>query len=68
MQDEKHARDSAPIEADCDYLCCRRYSRAYLHHLFRLKDLLSIRLATIHNLRFAMRLMKRWQKRRQVSQ
>lgn len=68
MQDEKHARDGGPIEADCDCLCCRRYSRAYLHHLFRLKDPLSVRLATIHNLRFYMRLMKRLQKLRQTAQ
>ena len=41
----------------CDCLCCSDYSRAYLHHLFRVKDVLGWRLATIHNLRFYMRLM-----------
>ena len=46
------------IDADCDCYTCRRFSSAYLNHLFRSKELLAYRLATIHNLRFIMGLME----------
>lgn len=48
----------APIEDGCDCYTCREYSAAYVHHLFRAKELLAYRLATIHNLRFILRLME----------
>jgi queuine tRNA-ribosyltransferase len=57
IHDGKYARDDSPIDSRCDCLCCRRYSRAYLHHMFHIRDALAYRLATIHNLRFYMRLM-----------
>ena len=59
MQDDKFVRDERPVEEWCDCLCCRRYSRAYLHHLFQIGDALALRLATMHNLRFYMRLMEK---------
>lgn len=59
MRDEKHARDSRPVDAGCDCLCCRTYSRAYLRHLFRIRDTLAARLATLHNLRFYAQLIGR---------
>lgn len=40
------------IEEGCDCLACTTFSRAYLHHLFRSKEMLGQRLASIHNLRF----------------
>ena len=46
-----------PIDPDCDCYTCARFSAAYLHHLFRAKELLAMRLGTIHNLRFIFRLM-----------
>ena len=55
--DKKYIKADEPIESGCDCLCCRRYSLAYLHHLFRIGDTLAFRLATIHNLRFYARLM-----------
>ncbi len=58
LQDKKHVRDDSPLDPECDCLCCRHYSRAYLHHLFRVGDGLAHRLATIHNLRFYTRLMQ----------
>ncbi len=58
MQDDKHRRDAGPVSEGCDCLCCRSYSRAYLHHLFAIRDPLAHRLATIHNLRFYSRLME----------
>jgi queuine tRNA-ribosyltransferase len=51
------ARD-APIEEGCDCYACRNFSVAYVHHLFKAKELLAYRLATIHNLRFVLRLME----------
>ena len=57
-RDRKHVRAAGPVDSHCDCLCCAGYSRAYLHHLFRVKDTLAFRLATIHNLRFYSRLMQ----------
>ena len=57
--DERYARDDKPIDATCDGLCCQRYSRAYIHHLFAIGETLSLRLATMHNLRFYARLMEK---------
>ena len=51
-------RCDAPLEPDCDCYTCRTFSAAYLHHLFKCEELLAYRLATIHNLRFLMRLME----------
>jgi queuine tRNA-ribosyltransferase len=47
-----------PVDPDCDCYTCRNFSAAYLHHLFKASELLAYRLATIHNLRFIMRLIK----------
>ena len=47
-----------PIEDGCDCYTCRNFSAAYLHHLFKCEELLAYRLATIHNLRFVLRLME----------
>lgn len=54
----KWAADDAPIQEDCDCLTCRRYSRAYIRHLFKADEALGPRLATVHNLRFLVRLME----------
>ncbi len=59
IQDKEHMRAKEPLSASCDCLSCSRYSRAYLHHLFRVGDPLFHRLATIHNLRFMTQLMER---------
>ena len=48
----------APLEEGCTCYTCRHFSAAYLHHLFRCKELLAYRLATIHNLHFVLRLME----------
>ena len=50
-------RDFGPLDADCDCYTCAHYSRAYLHHLFKAKEMLSSTLATIHNERFIIRLV-----------
>jgi len=46
-----------PIDKGCDCYTCQNFSAAYLHHLFKCEELLAYRLATIHNLRFVLRLM-----------
>jgi queuine tRNA-ribosyltransferase len=52
-----HRRDPAPIEADCPCYCCRQFSRAYLHHLFQVDEMLGPTLLSIHNICFYLRLM-----------
>ena len=47
-----------PIEDGCDCYTCGHFSAAYLHHLFRAREILAYRLATVHNLRFVLRLME----------
>ena len=49
---------SGPVDESCDCYTCLNFSAAYLHHLFKAKELLAYRLASIHNLRFIMRLME----------
>jgi queuine tRNA-ribosyltransferase len=51
--------DPAPLEDGCRCLACRRFSRAYLAHLFRARELLAYRLATVHNLTFTLDFMAR---------
>ncbi|MCD4684339.1 MAG: queuine tRNA-ribosyltransferase family protein [Anaerolineae bacterium] len=55
--DVKHTKAALPTEPGCDCATCQRYSLGYLHHLFKIKDALYPRLATIHNVRFMMRLV-----------
>ncbi len=50
--------DGAPIEADCGCLTCKRYSRAYLRHLFRMNEISAHRLLSIHNLSYTLRLVR----------
>ena len=54
---EKYIKDQAPISEYCDCHTCQNYSRAYLHHLFKIEDSLAGRLATIHNLRMYSRVI-----------
>ncbi len=48
--------DKDPIDALCDCEACRHYSKAYIHHLFKAKEILGIRLLTEHNLRFVLKI------------
>lgn len=54
-----HAEDTAPIDEKCDCPACRRFSRAYLRHLYISDEILGVRLNTMHNLTFYARLMER---------
>ena len=50
--------DHEPIDPKCDCYACKRYSRGYLNHLFRARELTFFRLASIHNLHYYLNLMK----------
>ena len=47
-----------PIEENCDCYTCKTFTAGYVHHLFKANELLAYRLATIHNVRFVLRLME----------
>jgi queuine tRNA-ribosyltransferase len=49
--------DQRPLDEWCGCYTCRRYSRAYIHHLFRSEELLGIRLVSLHNVAFLLKLM-----------
>lgn len=57
----KFKDDLRPLSPFCDCFTCRHHSRSYLRHLFKIKDTSAYRLATIHNLRFYARLIKKLQ-------
>jgi queuine tRNA-ribosyltransferase len=59
LKNAKYARDEEPIDPECDCPVCRRYSRAYLHHLFKAEEMLAMRLAVTHNLYFYNKLMEK---------
>ncbi len=50
--------DDGPVEQGCDCYTCRTFSAAYVHHMFKSGELLAYRLATLHNVRFVLRLME----------
>ena len=50
-------RNFGPIDESCDCYTCAHYTRAYLHHLFKAKEMLASTLCTIHNERFTVRLV-----------
>jgi queuine tRNA-ribosyltransferase len=52
-----HKRDPRPLQSDCPCPVCRRFSRAYLHHLFMAKEMLGPTLLSLHNVAFYCRLM-----------
>jgi queuine tRNA-ribosyltransferase len=53
----RYQRDFTPIDAECDCYTCGHYTRAYIRHLFKAKELLASTLCTIHNERFVIRLV-----------
>jgi queuine tRNA-ribosyltransferase len=57
LKQARWARDPSPLQGDCPCLACRRFSRAYLRHLFMVEELLVYRLLSLHNLTFFLGLM-----------
>lgn len=56
IKNARFARDFAPLDPDCACPVCATYTRAYLHHLYRAGEILSLRLNTLHNLFFMLQL------------
>ncbi|PIN74341.1 tRNA guanosine(34) transglycosylase Tgt [Candidatus Woesearchaeota archaeon CG10_big_fil_rev_8_21_14_0_10_45_16] len=54
----KFKEDSSPLDENCSCLVCRKYSKAYIYHLFKVKELLFYSLMTYHNLAFFFRLLE----------
>lgn len=59
LNNNKYERDPRPIEEGCGCPACRSYSRAYIRHLFKARELLGMRLCVLHNLYFYNTLMER---------
>ena len=58
IKSAKYTLDENPIDSECGCMVCRNYTRAYLRHLYRAKELSYFRLATIHNLYYYLDLMR----------
>jgi len=56
IKNARHAQDFGPLDPACACPICRKYSRAYLSHLYRLGEILALRLNTLHNLFFMLQL------------
>ena len=59
LMNQKYERDLDPIDPHCGCEACRNYSRAYIRHLFKAKEMLAMRLSVIHNLYFYNELVKK---------
>ncbi len=58
IKNKEYERDFTPIDPECDCEVCRKYSKAYIRHLFREEEMLSYRMLSYHNLYFLKNLMK----------
>lgn len=59
IRNATYEKDWGPIDAECDCYACKNYTRAYVHHLIKAKEILGVRLLSIHNLNFLTKLMER---------
>ncbi len=57
IRNSAHKHDTGPLDPSCDCYTCTHFSRAYLHHLDRCREMLGAQLNTLHNLRYYQRLM-----------
>ena len=57
LSNSRFKRDFTAIDDECDCYTCTHYTRAYMHHVFRSKEIIAATLATIHNQRFIVRLV-----------
>jgi queuine tRNA-ribosyltransferase len=53
-----HKRDTGPLDAECDCYTCKNFSRSYLHHLDKCREMLGGQLNTIHNLHYYQTIMQ----------
>lgn len=57
ISNKKFKKDFSPVDKNCDCELCQNYSRAYLHHMFAMKEPSAMRLASLHNLKFYLELL-----------
>ncbi len=57
IKNAEYRDDSRPLDSECRCYTCQTFSRAYLHHLFRSNEILGLRLNTLHNLQFMLKLI-----------
>lgn len=65
ITNSKYIKDEKPIDPNCTCHTCHNYSKSYLNHLFKAKEISAMRLTTIHNIHFYMELMKKNEKSNQ---
>ncbi len=58
IRNARHKTDTGPLDPTCDCYTCKNYSRAYLHHLDKCKEILGSQLNTLHNLHFYQKVMQ----------
>lgn len=58
IRNAKYKSDFSPMDASCDCYACQNFSRAYIRHLFNVNEVLGLRLATVHNIHFYLKLVK----------
>ncbi len=58
VRNAAYAKDFSPLDDQCDCYACRNFSRAYIRHLLKAEEILGLRLCSIHNLRFLIRMME----------
>ncbi len=58
LNNKKYEKDPLPIDPECDCPACKKFSRAYIRHLFKAKEMLAMRLCVMHNLHFYNMLMQ----------
>ena len=59
IKNSKHILDKTPLDIECSCHTCQKFSRAYIHHLFRGKEILGLMLLSWHNIHFYLNLMKK---------
>jgi len=58
IRNSRYKNDFAPVDAECGCLCCKKYTRSYIHHLFNINEILGLRLLSLHNITFYATLMQ----------
>ena len=58
VRNAKYAEDFSSLDADCDCYACKNFTRAYIRHLFKAGEILALRLNSLHNVRFLLRMME----------
>ena len=59
IRNAAYTEDFSPLDPECDCYTCRNYSRAYLRHLIRCDEIFGLRLMSLHNLHYLIRLMRK---------